>query len=293
SGLAATSASMSGSAPAGKSVSNRPDTPASAASRTKRSTPNARTGFRYVITITGTASAARWICSSTRAAVMPWSRAACVERWIVGPSASGSEKGIPTSMKSAPASATTRSASSDSAGVGNPAVRYGIRAARRTALPRSDRQRSAIGCSDKVVGDVDPVLERVGDLDDGAGKGALRVTLGEIDQKPRVHEPALGGRNHPHHGAVHMGDIRVRAVDDRDLVGVEDDARAHRVDADQIDERLDDDGIVAAPRVLPHFLEHLVGLDRDGLVDPAARGGVEAVGDRDDLRVDGELTRPQ
>jgi len=123
SGLDATSASISGSAPAGKSVSSRPDTPAAAASRTKRSTPNARTGFRYVITITGTASAARWICSSTRAAVIPWSRAACVERWIVGPSASGSENGIPTSTKSAPASATTRSASSDSAGVGNPAVR--------------------------------------------------------------------------------------------------------------------------------------------------------------------------
>ena len=123
SGLAATSASMSGSAPAGKSVRTSPETPAAAASRTNRSTPNARTGFRYVITITGTARAARWICSSTRATVMPWSKAACVERWIVGPSASGSENGMPTSTKSAPASATTRSASSDSAGVGNPAVR--------------------------------------------------------------------------------------------------------------------------------------------------------------------------
>src|SRR5256886_14616574 len=41
SGLACTIASSSGSAPAGKSVSTSPDTPAAAASRTKRSSPKA------------------------------------------------------------------------------------------------------------------------------------------------------------------------------------------------------------------------------------------------------------
>src|SRR5229473_3532187 len=266
-GLARMSASSSRSAPAGKSVSKSPVTPAAAASRTKRSTPNASTGFTYVITITGIASAARWICSSARATVMPCSSATCVERWIVGPSARGSEKGSPTSMKSAPAAATRTSAASESAGVGNPAVRYGIRAARRTpAAPRIARQRAAIGCSDKVVGDVDAVLDRVGDLDDGARIVALGILVREIDEHPGMHQPTVGGRDDAHHRTVHVGDVGVRPVHDRHFVGVEDDARAHGVDANQVDERLDDDWVVAAARILPHLLEHLIGLDRHGLI---------------------------
>src|SRR5207249_2719278 len=46
SGLACTIASRAGSAPAGKSVSSSPDTPAAAASRTKRSSPKAMSGFK-------------------------------------------------------------------------------------------------------------------------------------------------------------------------------------------------------------------------------------------------------
>src|SRR3989440_5907727 len=69
---------------------------------------------------------------------------------MVGPSASGSENGTPTSTKSAPAAATSRRASSDVSGVGNPAVRYGMSAARRVpAFPRMARQRAAIRRSEE------------------------------------------------------------------------------------------------------------------------------------------------
>ena len=72
--------------------------------------------------MTGTASAASRIRVSTPAAVIPCSNAAWVVRWMVGPSASGSENGTPTSTKSAPAATTARSRSRETAGVGKPAV---------------------------------------------------------------------------------------------------------------------------------------------------------------------------
>src|SRR5205809_6749049 len=143
--------------------------------------------------MTGTASAASRIRVSTPAAVIPCSNAAWVERWMVGPSASGSENGTPTSRKSAPAAATSRRASSDVSGVGNPAVRYGMSAARRVpAFPRMARQRAAIGCSDKVVADVDAVLYGVRDLHDRAGMIAFGVALREVGEESGVLHPAFG-----------------------------------------------------------------------------------------------------
>src|SRR6266480_2763130 len=294
SGLACTIASSSGSAPAGKSVSTSPDTPAAAASRTKRSSPKAMSGFKYVITTTGISSAARRIWSSTRGTVMPWSSAAWVERWMVGPSASGSENGTPTSMKSAPAAARSRRASRDNSGVGNPAVRYGMSAARRApALPRMARQRAAMGCSDKVVADVDAVFYGVGDLHDRAGMMAFGIALREVGQESGVLHPALGRGHDADHRSMHVGDVRIGTVHERHLVRVEDDARSHRIDADQVDEGLHHDLVVATPRVFPHFLEHLIGLDRHGLVNPPTRGGIEPVGHGDDLGINGQLARSQ
>src|SRR2546422_269910 len=145
------------------------------------------------MTTTGISSVARRIRSSTRGTVMPCSRAAWVERWMVGPSARGSENGTPTSTKSAPAAATARRASSDSSGVGNPAVRYGMSAACRVpALPRMARQRAAIGCSDKVIADVDAVLDGVGDLHDRAGMTAFGILLREVGEEPVGHGDDLG-----------------------------------------------------------------------------------------------------
>src|SRR6266508_201796 len=147
---------------------------------------------------TGTASAASRIRPSTPAAVIPCSSATCVVRWIVGPSARGSEKGTPTSTRSAPAAATRRSASRDAATVGNPAVRYGISARPPPPLPPSPRHRVVIGCSDKVVADLEAVLEWVRDFDDGAGEMALLVFLGEVDHRGRFQERAIGGRHDAH-----------------------------------------------------------------------------------------------
>src|SRR5204862_8223105 len=107
---------------------------------------------------------------------MPCSSAVCVVRCTVGPSASGSENGTPTSTKSAPASATRFSASSDTASVGKPAVRYGISA---RDVP-SARHRSAMASSDKVIADVDAVFDRIDDLDDGARVVAVRILFRKI-----------------------------------------------------------------------------------------------------------------
>src|SRR3972149_934885 len=101
---------------------------------------------------------------------------------MVGPSASGSLKGMPSSTKSAPASATMWRASRLARLVGYPAVRYGINAVRCRRL--SSRHRAAMGRSDKVVRGVDPVLGGVGHLDDRADEGPLRGLLREVHQRP-------------------------------------------------------------------------------------------------------------
>src|SRR5712664_3472822 len=225
--------------------------------------------------MTGTSSAASRTRASTRSTVMPCCNAVWVVRWIVGPSASGSEKGTPTSTKSAPAAATARIASSDWAGLGKPAVRYGMSA---RVLP-SARHRAAMTFSDKVVADVDAVFDRVGDLDDGAREVAVGVFLREIDDGTGVQERA---------GRWYVAHVGIRAVHQRDLVSVENDARAYRVNPDQVDECLHDDRVVAAPWILPHLLEDLIRLDRHRLVHAPARRRVKAVGERDDFGVDGQ-----
>src|SRR5216684_4730997 len=234
--------------------------------------------------MTGTSSAASRTRSSTRATVMPCSSAVWVVRWIVGPSASGSENGTPTSTKSAPADATAEIASSDLAGVGNPAVRYGMSA---RDLP-SARHRAAMTFSDKVVADVDAVFDRVGDLDDGAREVAVGVFLREIDDGTGVQERAVRGRDETHHRPVDVAHVGIRAVHQRDLVGVENHAGAYWINPDQVDECLHDDRVIAAPRILPHLLEDLIRLDRHRLVHAPARRRVKAVGDRDDFGVNGQ-----
>src|SRR5438105_229390 len=138
--------------------------------------------------------------------------------------------GTRSATKSAPAAWTSWSAASDASGVGWPAVRYGMSAARRRSPARRVRQRAAIGCSDKVIADVDAVLGRIGDLYDGAGEVALRVALRQVGEKPRLVRRPLGRRHDADHGTVDVGDVRVGAVDDGDLVGVEDDAGADGID---------------------------------------------------------------
>src|SRR6266850_6021055 len=138
---------------------------------------------------------------------------------MVGPSASGSENGTPISTKSAPAAATRRSASSDTAALGKPAVRYGISA---RDLP-SARHRCAMAVSDKVVADVDPVLNRVRDLDDGAREIAVGVFLREIDDGTGIEQRAVRRRYQADDRTMNVSHVGIRAVHQRHFVGIEND----------------------------------------------------------------------
>src|SRR5436190_22258683 len=106
---------------------------------------------------------------------------------------------MPTSMKSAPAPATRRSVSSDAAGVGNPAVLYGLSA---RVFPRA-RHRAASGeaRSDKVIADVDAVFDRIGDLDDGARVISVRILLRQIDDRSGLQQRAVRRRHDADDGA--------------------------------------------------------------------------------------------
>src|SRR5258705_13387153 len=120
---------------------------------------------------------------------------------MVGPSASGSEKGPPTSTKSAPAACTARRTSRDTAAVGNPAVTYGISALFGSP---SVRQRAAIGCSDKVVADGDAVFDRVGDFDDGPRVAPLLILGREVDDGPGLQQCPVGRRHDAHDRTMHV-----------------------------------------------------------------------------------------
>ena len=61
--------------------------------------------FAYTIGTTGTRPASRSQIDSTPSSVAPAASARVAAAWITGPSASGSEKGTPSSIRSAPASA--------------------------------------------------------------------------------------------------------------------------------------------------------------------------------------------
>lgn len=71
---------------------------------------------------TGTSERARtWAAtSSTSAGVVPWARARPAAAWMVGPSAMGSEKGTPSSSRSAPPSTQARATALQVARSGSP-----------------------------------------------------------------------------------------------------------------------------------------------------------------------------
>src|SRR5437588_6666654 len=68
---------------------------------------------------------------STSSSVTPACRAVVPAAWITGPSASGSENGMPSSSRLPPASTHARAISNEVLRSGKPPIRYGIRAARR------------------------------------------------------------------------------------------------------------------------------------------------------------------
>src|SRR5574338_260533 len=79
-------------------------------------------------------SARNWrTMASTLRRLMPLARARSEARWMVGPSAMGSEKGTPSSMMSAPPATRARIRGRVNSGSGSPAVMKGIRALRPLA----------------------------------------------------------------------------------------------------------------------------------------------------------------
>src|SRR5688572_18095388 len=108
---------------------------------------------------------------------------------MVGPSASGSLKGTPTSMMSA-TSAAARSADALESRVGYPAVRYGMRA-RRFVDRRAD-QVCVSGESDEIIANRDPVASGVSDLHDRPAIGSALILLAEADLGARRrHRPSV------------------------------------------------------------------------------------------------------
>ena len=69
---------------------------------------------------------------------VPASRARMWARWIVGPSATGSEKGAPSSRASAPPSMSASTTSSLSSGVGSPSMTKGTKAPSPAARSREN-----------------------------------------------------------------------------------------------------------------------------------------------------------
>src|SRR3954467_12265110 len=195
---------------------------------------------------TGTACARSRATSSTPVVVEPAAGARVPAAWITGPSASGSEYGMPTSSRSAPPSAHAIPIARDPAASGNPPIRYGIRAARRPSartasnvarmrpLTRSPEQRERFGevlvAAAGEADEVERVLalvrvrehprQRVGGLerrDDAlelrtAAERGQRVGVGDrlVARAPRVAQPRV---LRPRAGIVEAGRDGVRLED--------------------------------------------------------------------------------
>src|SRR3954468_20267464 len=128
---------------------------------------------------------------------------------MVGPSASGSLNGTPTSMMSE-TSAAEISAALLASRVGKPAVRYGISPER--PLDRRVAQASSSRDSDKVVANREPEAVRVRDLHDRSPKRPTLVLFAEagLDTGQR-HRTSFGIKGNTHHGAVELLTVRAGA----------------------------------------------------------------------------------
>src|SRR5437899_7787043 len=130
----------------------------------------------------GTSVRARAAVADSRAwaTVTPAFSASWEVAWMVRPSASGSEKGIPSSIASAPAPAAASTNAGVSAGRGYPTVRYAISARRPSARSRANigairltRSRSHPGGG--VPDDIQVFVATTREVDqDGVVSGKLR-----------------------------------------------------------------------------------------------------------------------
>src|SRR5438094_10647236 len=136
-----------GSALAGTSGTTTPLTPDLLAIWKKRSAPIARIGLQYVRRIMGRSCWSENSPVSDRIffGVMPAPKALWLEARITGPSAIGSENGMPISTISAPPSTSAEALAENSSGVGSPPVKYATSAP--SPRDRSSSNLEAIGCS--------------------------------------------------------------------------------------------------------------------------------------------------
>src|SRR6266403_2257446 len=124
--------------------------------------------------------------SITRASVAPFFSARSEARWIVGPSASGSLKGTPSSMTSAPASAIAKTNFSVAANEGSPAVIY-------ATIPISPESRSSakrrvmrvVRCTSALILECNRLTPRANDSPQNA-QFRKRVTNGGNEQGPEL-----------------------------------------------------------------------------------------------------------
>src|SRR5215210_4196954 len=209
---------------------------------------------------------------------------------MVGPSANGSLKGMPTSMMSAN-SAAARMAAVLASRLGYPAVRYGM-SARRPPARNVDQVRES-GESDKVVANRNSIACGVGNLYDRPPVASAFVLFSEIDLSAgRSDRSAIRIYRNPNEGSLELFAIRVGRGDDGHLEAVENHAGPDRVHADQVNQGLHQHPVISAIRVLPQFPQDLVGLDRHGLIHPPCRGGIESVGHGHDSREAPERAGP-
>src|ERR1043166_8591945 len=197
-------------------------------------------------------------------------------------------------MTSAPASSSPFNSSRVPSTDGSPAGMYGTNP-RRLDFRRSAKRSAmalvlveAIG-SDEVVANPDAIaLGRLG-LHDRPAEVAIFGAIGHVDDRSRIEDVALSVADDPHERTrEHFGD-RIHYVDDAQFVRVADDQCADRIDAGETDERLHDNLVHAAARIVTHLANH-VGRSPGRRPIHASRGrGVKTVADCDDLAEDAHL----
>ena len=101
-------AHTSGISSGGMSDSSTPSAPAWRAAAAKRRAPKCSTGLAYVMSTIGTSDSRRMAATVASTSVMPTPpRSAHSDaRWMSGPSAIGSENGMPSSIAAAPVCAS-------------------------------------------------------------------------------------------------------------------------------------------------------------------------------------------
>ena len=112
------------------SGSTRPSIPTSLQRDMKRSAPYENTTFAYVMNVSGMVTSLRSSATISKilSVVVPASNALALAAWITGPSAVGSEKGIPSSIRSAPARTASFTIFAVVSRSGSPHVMRGMKA---------------------------------------------------------------------------------------------------------------------------------------------------------------------